>query len=259
MVQRPWEDPSVVPSPNPTDLGPELYPGEVHVWVCDPGLIGEATVCWALGLLNHDERLRVERTGNLAKRTEQILARGGLRAVLSRLTNASPQALAFTTTGRGKPVLAVPGDSDLEFNVSHAADLLVIAATRGRRIGVDVETVRQPENWLRIAERFFSADEVRALKSLPEGRRSDAFLTCWVRKEALVKATGGGIASGLRNFDVEVRPDQPPRLLSARGGDLGTMGWNLADLSLGPHHRACVAAEGAAEIHIVPRGTPFPA
>ena len=73
-------------------------------------------------------------------------------------------------------------------------------------MGVDVELADRRVDPLRIAGRFFSPGEVQTLRSLPEGSRARAFLTCWTRKEAFIKARGDGLSLPLDSFDVTLAP-----------------------------------------------------
>ena len=63
----------------------------------------------------------------------------------------------------------------------------------GLRVEVDVEQVRLVREMEEIAKRFFSLAERHELGNLTRMQRTTAFFSCWVRKEAYVKALGGGL------------------------------------------------------------------
>jgi 4'-phosphopantetheinyl transferase len=84
---------------------------------------------------------------------------------------------------------------------------------------------------LRIAGRFFSQSEVETLRSLPEPLRPRAFLTCWTRKEAFIKARGDGLSLALDSFDVSLRPDAPAAVLRTEWCADEPGQWWLGDLS----------------------------
>ena len=233
---------------NPTVNVP-LKPDELHIWSGRHDGADSKWLAWCLERLSESERERLGAIGHDGKRREQILARGSLREVLSQVTGQAASAIELLTTGRGKPCLAPATAMTVEFNLSHTAQWLAIAVTQGRRVGIDVEEPRPLPAWNRVARRYFSTRENAALDALPPSRREQAFLTCWVRKEALVKATGGGIASGLGGFDVTVDPDEPARLLDSRTAALVPADWHLADLSLEAPALGAVAVEG----HPAPR------
>ncbi|MEP6483178.1 MAG: 4'-phosphopantetheinyl transferase superfamily protein [Rudaea sp.] len=94
----------------------------------------------------------------------------------------------------GKPFLA---DSTLRFNLSHSRGALALAIARDLDIGIDIENADRPRRALDLAERWFHPSEVATLAALDGPARAAAFIHLWCCKEALLKATGSGIANGL--------------------------------------------------------------
>jgi 4'-phosphopantetheinyl transferase len=72
-------------------------------------------------------------------------------------------------------------------------------------IGMDVETVRDGYDPEMILRRYFSAAESAEWAGLPPDDRVRGFFRAWTRKEAILKATGLGIA-GLEQFEVSFAP-----------------------------------------------------
>jgi 4'-phosphopantetheinyl transferase len=64
-------------------------------------------------------------------------------------------------------------------------------------IGVDVELIKQVFAFDEIAERFFTAREVAALRALPSRVRCQGFFKCWTSKEAFLKAKGTALSGKL--------------------------------------------------------------
>jgi 4'-phosphopantetheinyl transferase len=95
---------------------------------------------------------------------------------------------------RGRPRLA-HGLGDVGW--SHSGDALLLAWVPTGVVGVDIEAKARPVPALRIARRYFAADETMALAALADAARDAAFLRLWCAKEAVLKAHGGGIAFGL--------------------------------------------------------------
>src|SRR5438874_1805737 len=133
-----------------------------------------------------------------------------------RPTEGLPLRLAFcgirsiVLASSGKPRLALPGP---RFNVSHSGPVALYAFSWNGEVGVDVELDRPELARERIAERFFSPAEVATLRGLPAELQPHAFLTCWTRKEAYIKARGEGLSLPLDRFDVSLHPDEPAALL----------------------------------------------
>jgi 4'-phosphopantetheinyl transferase len=112
-------------------------------------------------------------------------------------------------------------------------------------VGVDLEYVRPSLTDDRLAERFFSAQEVAALRALPASAQTEAFFHCWTRKEAYIKARGGGLSIGLASFAVSLAPIQLTNL-PITGNDGPEAGrWSLRPLPPSGGYVAAIAAEGA--------------
>lgn len=192
--------------------------------------------------LSEDELERADRFHFQHDRDHFIAARGGLRDILSRYLVLGASDLNFLYSPYGKPQLVDEiNDLGLHFNVSHSHGLALFALTRGRQVGVDVEFMRADLADEGIARRFFSTREVRALLSLPVEVRSQAFFTCWTRKEAYIKAVGEGLSMPLDRFDVTLVPGEPAQLLETRPDQSEAQQWQLFGLDPGDGYIAAVA------------------
>lgn len=130
------------------------------------------------------------------------------RRVLARYCALQPQQLRFDSGEHGKPVLLEP-PIPLDFNLSHSGDLILCAVSNGAPLGVDLEHGARERDTLKLARRFFAANEVALLESLPQARQSALFYDLWTLKESAVKARGGALAPGLRNWAFRI--DEPAR------------------------------------------------
>jgi 4'-phosphopantetheinyl transferase len=177
------------------------------------------------GWLHDDECRRAVRFRLARDRRRYVVARGLLRELLAARLGTHPRAVQFSYGAHGKPCLA-PGSAveDLRFSVSHTGELALFAFCRGREVGVDVEAVVPIRDADAVARHFFSRSELRAYRALEPDAREAGFFTCWTRKEACLKALGGGLQSPLSKFDA------PP-------------GWSLSSFSPAPGHAAALALE----------------
>jgi 4'-phosphopantetheinyl transferase len=215
---------------------------EVHVWRV---ALNESHVAKLRPLLAPDECARTDRFHFARDRNRFIVARGMLRTILGAYLNREPSHLSFSYSPYGKPALADERDaSELSFNLSHANELALIAVTRGRGVGVDIEYIRPDFASTEIAERFFSGHEVAALRALPEKAQSEAFFNCWTRKEAYIKAIGEGMSMPLDQFHVSLAPGSAAALLGNLRDANEVSRWSLQELAPGPGYVAAIAVEG---------------
>lgn len=222
----------------------KLDSDEVHVWRCNLDQ-PRPTVQSLLHALTADERTRADRYYFEKDRSHFIVSRGSLRAILSRYLCVQPHQLRFRYSSYGKPALVYEfGEDSIRFNMSHSNGVALFAATRTRELGIDIEWIRPDLAQQEIAERFFSSEEVRILRALPEEMRVEAFFNCWTRKEAYVKAKGEGLSMPLDRFEVSLVPGTPAALLKTGNDPLEAARWSLRELFPGDGFAAAIAVQG---------------
>jgi 4'-phosphopantetheinyl transferase len=184
-------------------------------------------------LLSPQERARAARFHFDRDRHRFIAGRGHLRELLGGMLGVPPAEIKFSYNAYGKPETA-----GVRFNVSHSEWMALMAISRSRVVGVDIERKNRAFVNDRIPERFFSPAEVQALRALPEGQQTEAFFNCWTRKEAYVKARGLGLSLALDSFDVSLAPGEPARFLR------GAEGWEIEAVSAPEGFAAAVVGSG---------------
>lgn len=228
---------------HPSDVG-TLAEDEVHVWRVSVSQ-AEPSVTHLSKLLDEEESKRAARFHFEQDRVRFIVARAGLRIILSQYLKIDPAAIEFSYSAYGKPGLGrVHSDSVLQFNLAHSDDLAVYAFSSRRELGIDVEHMRREVAGDEIAERFFSGAEVDELRSFSAEKRLEAFFNCWTRKEAYIKARGEGLTFPLGNFVVSMAPGKPAGLLTVQGAPQEAERWSLQELNAGDGYAAAVAVEG---------------
>jgi 4'-phosphopantetheinyl transferase len=219
---------------------PALRAGEVHAWCVDLDAVDADGGAEAAGL-SVDERTRAERFHFARDRARFLRGRAALRHLLAGYAGAEPHALVFAQGAHGKP--ALPG-TGLEFNFSHSGGCAVLAVTRGRRVGVDVEQIRAERATLAVARRFFAPTEAAAVAAAAPAERALTFFRCWTRKEAYVKARGEGLSFPLDRFEVPRGPDATSALTATRDDHAEPMRWSLRELVPAPRHLGALVVEG---------------
>lgn len=222
---------------------PVLPEGEVHLWKACLSLPADRLGCLR-ATLSDDERERADRFVIHLVRDRFIAARGALRDILGRYLGQPAPAIRFAYAEHGKPELA-DDRTGLCFNLSHTRDMALYAMARNRRIGVDIECLDRPvyNDRLKLAERFFSEAEHRTLRMLPEDRQDAAFLRCWTRKEAFVKAIGDGLTCPLNEFDVTLSDREPPAITATRWDPLEAGRWAMVSMAPENGYIAAVVVE----------------
>lgn len=185
---------------------------EIHVWSVDVDAPFASTSAHA-AILSPDERLKAARFRFEIDRHRFLQRRTALRSILARYLDVAPRDIAYALNAFGKPEIAQPAGARLAFNVSHSEGIALIAVAKATLLGVDIERLKPVAEAESIAARFFAASEAAVLASLDVRDRAEGFLNAWTRKEAVVKALGGGLSIPLDGFEVSLAPADPPALL----------------------------------------------
>ena len=221
---------------------PVLAPGAAHIWLA-PLAEPPERVRELLDHLAPDEVTRAAQFRFERDRNEFIVAHAALRMILGSYLRQAPDRIALDYNPYGKPLLARA--CGLEFNLSHARGVALVALAQDMRIGVDVEFMRDDLALDDLAEAFFSPAEQRALARLSGADRIRAFYRCWCRKEAYLKAQGLGLNLPLDSFDVlSDSASSRPEL-----GDTETSieGWSFQEPDIEPAFVCSLAIEGSCE------------
>ncbi len=224
---------------------PSLAEEEIHVWRVNLDLPPAAVQ--RLGqYLSPDERERAQRFYFEHLRRRFTAARGALREILGAALGLLPAQLKFSYEPYGKPRLdPQTGGSWISFNLAHSHELALIAVTRSRMIGVDLEYQRPIAGAEKIAEEYFSPQEYDVFRQMDLQEKLPAFYRCWTRKEAFVKAIGEGLSHPLDRFIVSFAPGEPARLLEIGGSQEVASEWGIFDLNPGPGYTAALAVKGS--------------
>ena len=168
------------------------------------------------------ERLDSYRSRAAAER--YVVTRSLVRTVLGAHTGVAPRELRIRLTPTGKPEA-----EGVHFNVTHSGEVVLLAVSDDRPVGVDVERKRDVARVQALIDRWLTVEERQELQALR--RRglddSDAFLRVWSLKEARLKALGVGIsgASGAELGRVHAQAlDDLLAPLSRAGDERGYVG-----------------------------------
>jgi 4'-phosphopantetheinyl transferase len=146
------------------------------------------------------------------------LGKGILRTLLSKYLKIN--SICFKYNNQSKPF--IENSINLKFNISHSHKTLTFAFTLENDIGVDIEYNKRSIEIPQIAKRFFSKNEATELLALKKNEWLPTFYNCWTRKEAFIKAKGGGLSIPLDQFEVSI--------LSNENVELKVIQWDQNDV-----------------------------
>ena len=109
-----------------------------------------------------------------------------------------PNEVRIEKTNMGRPFFKSNGFEQVDFNLSHSGDYVVLAIADGCRVGIDVE----------CAANTADADFLKplVLSHPDQDAHKRALVEGFSVKEAVLKALGTGLAGGMDSFDL---PDLP--------------------------------------------------
>lgn len=199
-------------------------------------------------LLSPDEIARADRFVREVDRIKFTAARSALRIILGGLLDRPPESVVFEYSGRGKPSLCPTMAGGLTFNLSHTDGCAMIAVSRDRDIGIDVEVVRPAFEIDATARWVFTPHEQEQFFALPESERRAVFFAHWTRKEAYLKGVGLGIGGGLTGTTIEPLSATTPGSLCRVSSlpDAHPSEWIVRDAEAPVGYAAAVAAQGEA-------------
>jgi 4'-phosphopantetheinyl transferase len=222
--------------------------GEVHIWLSWSN-VGPENVAKFDRVLSSSEIAAADRFVFERHRVAYRFAHMALRSILSNYVDRAPDELRFGQNSFGKPFL-IDGDernNEVQFNMSHSGQVVVVAVTRGRHIGVDVEMMRPLKDYASIARLNFTAEERAWIESAPSESQQNAFFKSWARKEAVIKAVGKGLSMPLNTFDASILSGELGRRLTLLAEAPDVKSWWLVDLTAPEGYAGAVVVEQSIE------------
>lgn len=224
----------------------------VEVWKI-PLTVSEEILKTYVNCLSVDERSRADRFRFADDRRKFIVARGTLRHLLSQQFDQPPAAIEFCYGEYGKPSVSPAsrletaqsstGSCDFHFNISHSGELALCAFGHHRRVGIDLEKLKDIQRLDGMMERCLSTHEQREVVAAPNSMQ--AFLQRWTCKEAYLKAIGMGLVQPMTTVEVALNP---PKLIAVPNDC--ELDWQLHLIEVPNDYVGAIVVEGKAEIKL---------
>jgi 4'-phosphopantetheinyl transferase len=222
----------------------ELEDRTIHVWgflLDESAAVVEQCRVWC----SDAEQAKAGRFVRHQDRARYVLARGGLRSVLSRYAGLNPATLAFQTGPTGKPAL-LDGRTrphSLRFNLSHSHGRMLVAVAKHLEVGADLEQIRDKVEVGKLADRFYKPSEREKVTALSGLGKAQLFYRYWVAKEAVLKGQGVGLLS-LQQCEIVASDNVARAEVHLLEGTSMQSGWSIHWLDCGPGWAGAVSAHG---------------
>jgi 4'-phosphopantetheinyl transferase len=171
----------------------DLRPGTAQVWLIH-SKVAPSALTELERTLDDAERRRADELVEPAHRRRFVVAHAAARRILSRYLDTAPERIRWQAGPDG-----MRQAQGLRVNLSHTTDLVALAVSCTRGVGVDIQWCAPNLPAGQLSERFYAWPEARFVAA---GRTAadviSRFARLWARKEAVVKAAGGRISRGLR-------------------------------------------------------------
>ena len=146
--------------------------------------------------LSGSERARLGKLVSPEKRENLLKSVCAVRLGLSDWLSLAPEEIVLDHDIHGAPHL--PDFPNLKISISRSADWTALALVPERRIGIDLEAVREI-GWSQMLPMICDTDEESALRQLcGTDTCPTPFFRVWTAKEAALKANGRGFAYGAK-------------------------------------------------------------
>lgn len=215
---------------------------ELHIWHASfADFVDSAPFAAALDTVETDSAYRFR---SPVLQHNYILTRGLARLLLGHYLGIVPKSIEYSFNQYSKPEICTNNPINLQFNISHSRDALVIALAQDA-VGVDIEYVQNRATDLDvIATRFFHPQEIVAFNTnLSQIQKEELFFNLWTKKEAIIKALGHGLSCPLNSFFIDWH--KPTQQLSLQGNL-----WTLKEVAIAQGYKCAVASKNPLQIVI---------
>lgn len=130
------------------------------------------------------------------------IARLAIRMLCANHLNTKPSEIELIFNKYGKP--SITNNKNLQFNISHSGNVILIGLTLGQHIGVDVEVHNNEIDHMELASCVFSPTEQSQLHKASPAWIIKGFYNCWTLKESFIKAMGLGLHLPLDSFSMNM-------------------------------------------------------
>jgi 4'-phosphopantetheinyl transferase len=192
-------------------------------------------------LLSLEEQQKLDKIRLAEDKNRFIVARAGLRKLLSYYLNVEHTKITIQYHPNGKPF--VENNLGIHFNIAHTENLVILAFSIKNEIGVDVESLQRTFDTNKLSSFLFSEREYVQFQKLPRDVQKEAFVNCWTRKEAFLKAIGSGLTIPPQTIAVSFIPGEDAKILQYPQLNHDQKSWCLESFDIPGGYRGAVGYE----------------
>ncbi len=206
---------------------------ELHIWKLKLPLESGTIFTTLKEYLSNEELAKAKNFYFEVDQNRFVLSRGMLRKLIGAYLAINPTEIKLYYNTYGKPLLI---DENLQFNLSHSKDYILIAFSYDSPVGIDIEYCKREIDLLSLANEICTDSEYKILSSLSGQEQCFAFYRCWTRKEAILKARGLGLSFPLKELEVIRSVNETLEIFNTLNNyntyETRTDNWFLVDLKL---------------------------
>ncbi len=161
----------------------------------------------ACGLISQQEQQRIDRLHRAIDQYERTLTYALHRSFLARIFNCNPYHIDIYRDNFTAPQLGANHQGYT--SLSHTDGWAAFAYARQGPVGIDIELISKLANVLEIRQRIVSPEEDKSINAIEIRRQPLELLRLWVRKEAVLKACGQGLAIEMPSFSCPLQLPMP--------------------------------------------------
>jgi 4'-phosphopantetheinyl transferase len=198
-----------------------------------------------LAILSNKEIAKANSYCNQSDRQKFVVNRGILKKLLAAYVNQPENEILIDYSTKGKPFISEM--QSLQFNISHSEDVLVIGFVQNMDIGIDIENINRDLNIEKLETFLFTPTELELFRSTNKTLKPEAFINCWTRKEAILKATGYGLTQPMNELEVSFLKMGAFEIRSENTYLGNKSSWFLDSFKLLDNYRGAVAVRGGVD------------
>lgn len=176
----------------------KLKKNEAHVWVIKwksiKDLIEKEKNC-----ISNSEAKDIQLLRKYEDKMRGLTGKVVVRILIEHYLKIKKEKILIEKTIYGKPYIVSNSKENLNYNISHSGEYIVLAFTFKKHIGIDVEEEKYLPEYKEIASYFSVGERDRIRKS----KNNKLFFRLWTAKEAYIKAEGLGLQVPLNSFEIK--------------------------------------------------------